>query len=86
MARFIIETEKRNGWCRWVPVQMKGYKMACCDCGLVHDMDFYAVKVLRRIGKSGFQYTELPRSKYRVVFRARRNRRSTAAMRRGKSK
>ena len=18
----------------------KGYKMACCDCGLVHDMDF----------------------------------------------
>ena len=24
----------------WVQPVRKGYKMACCDCGLVHDMDF----------------------------------------------
>lgn len=24
----------------WVQPIRKGYKMACCDCGLVHDMDF----------------------------------------------
>lgn len=24
----------------WVQPIASGYKMACCDCGLVHDMDF----------------------------------------------
>jgi hypothetical protein len=24
----------------WVQPVRKGYKMACCDCGLVHRMDF----------------------------------------------
>lgn len=24
----------------WVQPIKKGYKMACCDCGLVHKMDF----------------------------------------------
>ena len=48
----------------WVQPIRKGYKMACCDCGLVHDMDF-------RIHKN------------RVQFRARRNNRATAGIRRG---
>lgn len=24
----------------WVQPVRRGYKMACCDCGLVHQMDF----------------------------------------------
>ena len=24
----------------WVYPRHNGYKLACCDCGLVHDMDF----------------------------------------------
>lgn len=24
----------------WVQPVRKGYKLACCDCGLVHEMDF----------------------------------------------
>ena len=24
----------------WVQPVVKGYKMECCDCGLVHNMDF----------------------------------------------
>lgn len=47
----------------WVQPVRKDYKMACCDCGLVHNLDF-------RIYKG------------RVQFRARRNKRSTAMMRR----
>lgn len=47
----------------WVQPIRKGYKMACCDCGLVHTMDF-------RVHKG------------RAQFRAFRNNRSTAAMRR----
>lgn len=28
----------------WVTPVRKGYKMACCDCGLVHELDFRIVK------------------------------------------
>lgn len=31
------EKPKANEWVQ--PIN-KGYKMACCDCGLVHDLDF----------------------------------------------
>jgi hypothetical protein len=47
----------------WVQPVVKDYKMACCDCGLVHNLDF-------RIHEG------------RVQFRARRNNRSTAMLRR----
>ena len=47
----------------WVQPIRDGYKMACCDCGLVHRMDF-------RVRRG------------RVQFRAFRDNRSTAMMRR----
>gem|GEM_PF-1693013 len=28
----------------WVQPVRRGYKLACCDCGLVHDMDFRVAK------------------------------------------
>lgn len=28
----------------WVQPNHKKYKMACCDCGLVHDFEFKIVK------------------------------------------
>jgi hypothetical protein len=51
----------------WVQPVRKGYKMACCDCGLVHDMDFRIVKDHR----GNF-----------IQFRVARNERSTAMKRR----
>jgi hypothetical protein len=27
-------------WSRWVQPVKRGYLLACCDCGLVHRMDF----------------------------------------------
>jgi len=47
---------KANSWQQ--PV-MKGYLMKCCDCGLVHEMDF----------RIAYGKTE---DKNRVQFRARR--------------
>ncbi len=49
----------------WVTPAMRGFRDACCDCGLVHRMDFRV--------KGG-----------RVEFRAFRDERATAAMRRRK--
>lgn len=47
----------------WVQPVAKGYKLACCDCGLVHKLDFRV-------------------SKRRVQFRAYRDNRATAMVRR----
>jgi hypothetical protein len=53
---------------RVVP-KMSGYKMACCDCGLVHRMKFEVFKHARG---------------HKVAFRAWRDERATAGVRRGK--
>jgi len=50
----------------WVQPVRKGYKMACCDCGLVHSIDFRVVGNKRK----------------KVQFRVFRNSRSTGQMRR----
>lgn len=52
----------------WVQPRRKGYKLACCDCGLVHTLNFRIVKYGPNLRKIQFQ-----------VFR---NNRATAQMRR----
>ena len=39
MSKFLVEHAVKDGWTRWVQPIRKGYKMVCCDCGLVHDMN-----------------------------------------------
>lgn len=29
-----------NGWTPWVYPKQDGYRWSCCDCGLVHEMQF----------------------------------------------
>jgi hypothetical protein len=36
--------EQDDGWTVWIQPLMKGYRMACCDCGLVHELVFRVVK------------------------------------------
>ncbi len=31
---------KSNGWTKWIQPIRKKYKIQCCDCGLVHTVDF----------------------------------------------
>ena len=33
-----VETENETGWSDWIRPR-PGYRMACCDCGLVHEME-----------------------------------------------
>lgn len=67
MARF-----ERPGPGEWVQPVRRGYKLACCDCDLVHTIDFRLVKNAR--------------GAKRIQFRAYRNERSTALMRRYRKK
>lgn len=50
----------------WFAPKRNGYKMACCDCGLVHTLDF------RLVPHGGGK---------RIILRARRHARATTAMR-----
>jgi hypothetical protein len=82
MAKFKKLTAGDGGWSDWqAPVQ--GYKMACCDCGLVHDVEFQVLKITKDDGLD-FSGKEMPWGKYRIVLRARRNNRSTGQLRRHK--
>lgn len=39
--KFRLERKvSRLGWTRWVQPIERGYLMRCCDCGLVHEMNF----------------------------------------------
>jgi hypothetical protein len=53
----------------WIKPRMRGYRLACCGCGLVHVVDFVVAKY---------------RGKHIVLFRAFRDERATAAKRRVK--
>lgn len=74
-------------WTDWINPIMTGYKLRCCDCGLVHKMEFVAMKVTQGSPYKGkYQIHKLPKKKFRVHFRVARDYRATAAIRRKKRK
>lgn len=50
----------------WVQPKRKGYKMACCDCGLVHEIDFriYQGRVQIRARRNNRSTAQLRRFRY----------------------
>jgi len=50
------QEEVEDGWCDWVCPKPVGYLMQCCDCGLIHEVDFRVV-----------QYEPKPSEVYEVV-------------------
>lgn len=83
MAKIVREKEVCDGWSRWVAPVMDGYKMCCCDCGLVHEMDFVVVRVLEKREDGSWEHGDaLDSGEYRVLFRAKRDNRSTGQVRR----
>lgn len=81
MPRYRKMLERDDGWCDWVAPIMSNYKMACCHCGLVHDVQFDVVRQ-GRVREDGSWRAHDVKGKYRVLLRARRNNRSTAQVRR----
>jgi hypothetical protein len=74
--KYRTEIEGKNGWTEWVyPLHGHGkhnHRVLCCDCGLVHELQFRIFKDTKR--------------RLSVKFRARRNMRATAAVRRHKKR
>lgn len=63
----------RRGWTVWVYPTPDSYFMKCCDCGLVHEMQFGAFVELRKKRNGTFEILDLP-PPFRAKFRARRAR------------
>lgn len=70
-----------DGYSEWETPVMTDYKLCCCDCGLVHNMDFKVLKVTETF-EDGTWNAETPDGDYRVEFRVSRNNRSTGQVRR----
>jgi hypothetical protein len=63
------------------------YRMACCDCGLVHTLRFSVAEITAVHPDGSFEISPKPApERYRVMFQAARNNRSTAAIRREQRK
>jgi len=73
-----------RGFSRWVRPVMHKYLMACCDCGLVHEMQFKSIYHIKSYADGSWVGKPLPRNKFRVMFRARRAEGYTATQRRKK--
>lgn len=86
MVKFAVEREVEDGWSRWVQPVMRSYKMACCDCGLVHVMEFRALRRTRPEERGTWKAVPLDQDRYRVEFRARRDTRSTGQVRRHRAR
>jgi hypothetical protein len=83
MARIERIFEEKNGWSKWISPTLsmaRPYHLSCCDCGLVHDLQFRVLKVTWR-GKGGAWMGER-KAGMKIHFRARRNKRATAQVRR----
>jgi hypothetical protein len=86
MPRIKIHHEGKDGWSEVIAPTMERYRMACCHCGLVHDLEFQIVKVKEVLPDGSWTHGEpLDPTKYRVLFRAKRNKRSTTMPRKSKS-
>jgi hypothetical protein len=69
---------------QWVTVfpPMTGYQMICCDCGLVHTLNFTAVEIIKENKETNeAEVIELSRDRYQVIMKIRRNKKLTLKVR-----
>jgi hypothetical protein len=58
-----------DGWSEWVCPDPNSYLMKCCDCGLVHELQFRVAKYEPRPSD---QHEVVPDENLQAQFRARR--------------
>ena len=69
-TKFKHHSARKGGWSEWVYPIQKSYLFKCCDCGLVHEMQFKAF-IEKDKKRGNFKVVELPEP-IRTMFRARR--------------
>jgi hypothetical protein len=70
--RFKNHKAGRGGWSEWVyPSTEENYLFQCCDCGLVHELQFKTFIELEKLKNKTFKIFPLPNI-IRTMFKARR--------------
>ena len=77
-----VQEQPDTGWSDLILPVMKGYKMACCDCGLVHELDFEVFAITGQTEAGVFTLRPLTDDEAQVAFKARRDNRATGQKRR----
>lgn len=77
-----VKELESTGFSEWIAPTHKKYQMACCDCGLVHELQFKITREGYKNAKGEWNMLPTKVKKLRVLFRARRNKRATGQMRR----
>lgn len=71
--KFLKVTAKtKYGWSDWQFPTMTSYLMKCCDCGLVHEMDFQTLVKYQKLRGRNFKVKPLDKDIFVVALRARR--------------
>lgn len=83
--RYKTAVEGPNGWSDWIHPTPRGYLMACCDCGLVHEVQFRVISMARAT-KTTVQLDFERGGRHGVVFRAKRRNGLTADLRKRERK
>jgi hypothetical protein len=60
-----------DGWCEWTR-PAPGYQMQCCDCGLVHEVQFQIVTDVQRKPDGGIDAQPVDDPNLSIFFRMRR--------------
>jgi Zn-finger protein len=68
-----VEVIDEDGWSDWISPKMTGYLMQCCDCGLIHEIDFKVVKYIGERQTNGMQESvDVEDQDVQTLLRARR--------------
>jgi hypothetical protein len=63
----------KDEWTDWETPNMKNHQLTCGDCGLVHNIEFNAIKYIDGNQNGFFTYSDLDKKKYRVKYRVMRD-------------
>lgn len=72
MTKCVPKKALKSGWTRWQMPVMSGYKLQCCDCDLIHELEFRAVRIVEERGRGYKKAKILDTKTYRVEYRAKR--------------
>ena len=74
--------ENFSDWSRWIAPVRRGHRIACCDCGSVHELQFRVVLQDGTETDMGtWRYDPRPVRDARVIYRARKSVRATRDLR-----
>lgn len=71
--KFKEEKTKKGIWTDWIRPRTTNYHMECCDCGLVHTINFRAIKLDKKDKTGSGTGTVLSKDVYAVEMKLRRN-------------